>query len=37
MTPEVFMERIQAVTVESAAEAAKTLQLACVYFLKGVQ
>ena len=37
MTPDVFMERIQAVTVESAAEAAKTLQLACVYFLKGVQ
>lgn len=37
MTPEVFMEKIRAVTVESAAEAARTLRLTCVYFLKGVQ
>ena len=37
MTPDVFMERIGAVSVEDAAEAAKTLRLAGVYFLKGVQ
>lgn len=37
MTPDVFMEKIRAVTVEDAAQAARTLQLNCVYFLKGVQ
>lgn len=37
MTPAEFMEKISAVTVQDAAEAAKTLDLRCVYFLKGVQ
>ena len=35
MTPAVFMERIEAVTVEDVSSAAKTLQLCTVYFLRG--
>ena len=35
MTPEVFMEKIRAVTAEDVSAAAKTLQLQTVYFLKG--
>ena len=35
MTPEVFMERIRAVTGEDVSAAARTLRLQTVYFLKG--
>ena len=35
MTPEVFMDRIRAVTAADVAAAAKTLRLQTVYFLKG--
>ena len=35
MTPEVFMEKLCQVTAEDVAEAAKTLQLCTVYFLRG--
>jgi len=35
MTPDVFMEKVQAITVEAVAEAAKTLSLQTVYFLRG--
>lgn len=35
MTPAEFMEAIEKVTVQDTAEAAKTLQLQTVYFLKG--
>ena len=35
MTPEVFMEKIQAVTLADVQEAAKTLELCTVYFLRG--
>ena len=35
MTPEVFMEKIAGVCVEDVQEAAKTLELCTVYFLKG--
>ena len=35
MTPEVFMEKIQAVTLADVQEAAKSLELCTVYFLKG--
>lgn len=35
-TTEEYMEKVQAVTVEDVAAAAKTLQLHTVYFLKGV-
>ena len=36
MTPEVYMEKVNAVTVEQVAEAARTLKLHTTYFLKGV-
>ena len=35
MTPEVFMEKIQAVTLADVQEAAKSLELCTAYFLKG--
>ena len=35
MIPEVFMEKIQAVTLADVQEAAKSLELCTVYFLKG--
>ena len=35
MTPAVFMERIAQVTIQDVQEAAKTLELCTVYFLKG--
>lgn len=35
MTPEVFMEKIAAVTLSDVQEAAKTLELCTVYFLRG--
>ena len=35
MTPEVFMEKIAAVTLADVQEAAKTLELCTVYFLRG--
>ena len=37
MTPEQYREKIRAVTAEAVSEAAKTLELDTVYFLKGVQ
>ena len=36
MTPEAYMEKVNAVTVEQVAEAARTLKLHTTYFLKGV-
>lgn len=36
MTPEVYMDKVLAVTKEDVAAAAKTLQLHTVYFMKGV-
>ena len=36
MTPEVYMEKVNAVTVEQVAEATRTLKLHTTYFLKGV-
>ena len=36
MTPEAYMEKVNAVTVEQVAEAARTLNLHTTYFLKGV-
>ena len=35
MTPDVFMEKIRQVTAEDVSDAAKTLRLQTVYFLKG--
>ena len=35
MTPDVFMEKIRQVTAEDVSDAAKTLCLQTVYFLKG--
>ena len=35
MTPDVFMEKVHAVTAEDVAAAARTLTLQAVYFLKG--
>ena len=35
MTPDVFMEKVRAVTAEDVAAAARTLTLQAVYFLKG--
>ena len=36
-TPEVYMDKVSAVTIEDVAKAAQQLQLHTVYFLKGVQ
>ena len=36
VTPEVYIDRIRAVTREDVMEAANSLELKCVYFLKGV-
>ena len=36
-TPDVYMEKVSAVTAEDVAKAAQQLQLHTVYFLKGVQ
>lgn len=36
MTPEAYMEKVNAVTAEQVAEAARTLKLHTTYFLKGV-
>ena len=37
VTPEVYIDRIRAVTREDVMEAANLLELKCVYFLKGVE
>ena len=36
-TPEEYMDAVRAVTLDDVTAAAKTVQLRCVYFLKGVQ